>query len=612
MPALFGCVGYPSGDMTSLVGSFESIWGECEVYSFQEGVLGAHAFRGKTALHEINQDSHMAVDGEHSLYMNAKAYAEHGDPVLFSINKNGEIEPGVDCKGNIAVLDQKKKCLYLITEWMGTFPLYYAETPGAIAFSSHLKPLAGLTKAEPDPVGVIQFMRYGYILANRTQFTGIKRLMPGQAIIYQIETHQLTVVETSRLWVDHVTGHDIGELVELFWNCLQKATRRCTLNEEKLALMSSAGWDSRVLFAAIRSQISSADFLGYVHGDIHSRELEITRSIFKDSKLPCHLEDLNNSMFDLDELSYGFDRVENIIFPHWHLAGMKLKKMGFGSVAAGLVGEVIGGHFNFNIDVSNKSKMRFFASNFLGKFGFPQDSATKDISFVYDFLRKNEFDRPWYIDIDFWATIPDILEQINMDIKYTLDRIRSRGVNTSDQLIEAYWAGFRSRHAVAQVLSCRANLDMFHIFADRELLLLSTQIRFEDKIYNSFDKLLLKTYAPELLRYPTAAVLVSAGAPIPVQEVSRFARKISESVRLKMSNFLRSEVKTRHLGWDNFEFLRDGDVIQDIIACIKNPMVNQGALQNFLDKIRRFELKVPLYHVSDQLMKIYTAELMLK
>lgn len=610
MPGIFGAIGEVKGIQKRLTKSFESIWGSCETYSVRDGFLGAHAFFGQSALYAKSGDVHFVVDGESSLYRSASLFAEKGTPELFAISRD-EISSSVDCKGNLAVFDQSKRALYLVTEWMGTFPLYYAEIDGAVFFSSHLKPLAKAVGAQPDPVGIIQFMRYAYTLAERTHFKGIKRLMPGQALVYKLDRKELRIIETSRAWTGQLVDEENIDLaIDRLWDCLKNAVQRCTFDEQQLALMSSAGWDSRLLFAALREQIDNDCFLGYSHGDIYSRELDITERIYKDAKIDCYLEQVNNDLYGLQNLGRGFERVENVIYPHWHRAGVRLSELGVESVTCGILGEVIGGHFNMNIGMTNLEKMRFVFSCFFKKDAFQNN---KELSLIYDFTRKSEFEKPWYVDADFWSSVPDIKEEVNSDIEYTLKKIEDRGVIRADQLLEAYLAGYHgSRCGAAQLLSCRANLNISHVFADQELHLLSSRIPFSFKFYNSFNQALLRRYAPDLLQYPTAAMLVPAGAPILVQEATRMFRKISENLRLRVQTFSKGRVKPKHLGWDNFEFLRDGVVVKTLLDDLRMDVVDKNSMKKFVERIVEFDLNVPLYHLSDQFMKIYTTDLMLR
>ena len=162
MPGIFGGFGCKQEQYEALNNSFKSIWGECESISLPNGFIGGHAFSKDSALHVTREGLHFAVDGENSLYKNASQFAQKGEPSLFQLQKY-RLEPGVCCKGNVAMVDKDNNTLYLATEWTGSFPLYYTRVEDGLLFSSHLRPLSKIVSATPDPIGIIQAMKFAQL-----------------------------------------------------------------------------------------------------------------------------------------------------------------------------------------------------------------------------------------------------------------------------------------------------------------------------------------------------------------------------------------------------------------------------------------------------------------
>ena len=203
--------------------------------------FGGHAFGDASALHVTRDGYHFAVDGESSLYRSAHRFEEKGEPELFRF-QNNELEFGVSCKGNVAVLDQANQILHLATEWTGNFPLYFTEVEGGLLFSSFLKPLARVIRAMPDPVGIIQLMRYCANYEGRTCYKEIRRLMAGQNLVFELNSKRLRVNEISKAHLDYVDEVEFSELRKRIWEAFQGGIQRCLESDSRHALMSSGGW----------------------------------------------------------------------------------------------------------------------------------------------------------------------------------------------------------------------------------------------------------------------------------------------------------------------------------------------------------------------------------
>ena len=608
MPGIFGGIGSGIERYDQLRKLFTATWGECEVFKASNILLGGHSF-DNSSLHVMLKLC-FAVDGESALYRNATLFAKNGKPSLFQL-QNNEVVPETDCKGNIAIFDQENHVLHLATEWTGSFPLYYAKFNGGLVFSSHLKHLAKVISAKADPVGIIEFMRYGYTLAGRTHFKEIHRLLPGQAIVYEAINNRLRVYETSRIWVTQLEGVKIDDIIECVWLTMGDAIRRCLDIDQRHAIMASAGWDSRLLLAAIRGHIEAYRLQGFSHGDVQSRELSIVAHIFENLNIKCHLEPLDNDLYNLQVLQRGFDRVENVIFPYWHRAGVLLSEAGAKSVTAGVFGEVIGGHYGKSMLMGNWEKMAFVASKLLNRGNAVPSKSKEELSAVYDFLRLDHIVKPWYVQPDYWASIPDIREEINADIEKVLHRIEARGIKNADQFIEAYITETRAtQYIMAQLLSCRASLDIANIFGDQGLFSLASQIPLPFKIHNTLTQAVLRKYAGNFLYFPTAAILVSAKTPVFIQELTRIFRVVCTNMSWKAHSYTHGYFKPRFLGWDNFEFLRNGKTLLQLVDNFNNDIVDKKAIEDLIEKVIKFKWKGQLHDLSNQLMKIYTTDLM--
>jgi hypothetical protein len=141
---------------------------------------------------------------------------------------------------------------------------------------------------------------------------------------------------------------------------------------------------------------------------------------------------------------------------------------------------------------------------------------------------------------------------------------------------------------------------------------LSSSIPLKVKFHNLLNQALLAKHSPELLLFPTAAIISNANAPVFIQEISRGLRKILSNLSWRIYYVTHGLIKPSFVGWDNFEFLRDGKMLKVLLENIRNDFVDKKAIEKFLDKLIKYKKYDFLHNVSNQILKIYTTELMLR
>jgi hypothetical protein len=612
MPGIFGGIGCSPALYEALRREFSSPWTDGECVHLAGGLLGGHALGSNRAVYAMTPDLHFAVDGEASLYRNAEAFIQHGKPTLFQMT-SGKVELTRACKGNVAVVDTASRTWSLAAEWTGTFPLYYTDRSDAFVFSSRLRPLARVVGAAYDPMGITEFLLRNYILAGRTHYRGIRRLLPGQVVTYEPDRQRLRVCETSSLWVGAESYRLDGTRFasEAAWDALKNAVWQCLEPEGKHALMMSAGWDSRLLLLAMLERLGPHALLTYSHGDLHSRELRITEAVCRALRIEWRREPLDDALFALDLLQRGFDRVETAAYPFWHRAGLRLANEGVTCISAGVYGEVLGGHYGPPMLLRGGKKITAVGAALLGRTS-SLACRSKDVTqSVYEFLRCRELNKPWYLSRTFWEGLSSPAEAMNADIATTLQRLERRGITTAEQLVEAFIAENRGTQCInAQILSCRATVDIAMPFCHRDLLLLASRIPFATKVHNSLNRKILQLHAPGLLRFPTSATLVPAGMPIFLQEVSRACRWLLTKGLWKLYFVTRGRIGPPNPSWYNFEFLRNSAVLCSLVDDLKSDIWDKEALRRSIAMAARFSRNRPIY--ADVFLKIYSTDLMLR
>lgn len=531
MPGLFGAIGCTQNQGEQLRCHFSSPWGGCQVARLHNGILGGHAFQNQKVLHVLEDGTHFVVDGERTIYQKVETDLFRFSPTL---------ELSKTCKGNVAIAT--KDLWYLATDWSGSFPLYYAQTREGLLFCSRLRPIAQILHAKIDMVGLRQFLHSCYIMSGRTFYQGIARLMPGQVLTYDPASNRVSTEETSKAWV----GLEPVSPSET-WEGLVRAVFNSFDQDCSNAILMSGGWDSRTVLAATTKVIDAKNLLAYYHGGQVSFEKKVTAEVCHSLGVKFHHELLREEIFDLNTLKMGFSRTETVFFSAWHRAALVLSASGADCVSSGVFGECLGGHYGKTMFFHGAQKVFNFLLQGLG-----QDSS---MASIFDALKVQSLVKPSLVHSEVFGNINELQNAMNDDIESSLKRFITRGIQTPDQLVEAFITEHRaSQHISSQMLSCRAYLDVSIPFSDRDFFTLVSRIPITSKLHNALNRRMLQQHFPKVLKVPTAAAPISAAMPIWAQELSRLVRRIVEE-----------RINLPPMSWYDWEFLRNGVVLNNIV-----------------------------------------------
>lgn len=599
MPGLFGVVGSTPEAREQLADAFAAIWPTSQMLEGVGHVLGAHRFGPEAALAAVDDGRLVAIDGESDTY---RRFSE----ALSLSNSASQIESAAidrlrdETVGNVTIVDPVRGRITLSTDPSGTFPLYYCRVGDGLAFCSLTRPLAALTNASTNHHAVRQYLRQAWIVGEETVFHGVHRLLPGQTLRFE-QGGSPVITEGTTAWIRGGDRED--ECIESVWHAIE-SNAASAMQRGPYALMMSGGWDSRTLLAAISWGNAGASC--YSHGDMQSRELQLVRELCDLSDIACRLEPLDDRMFEAQLLADGFNRTESLSFPHWHLAGQLLQEGGTHSVSAGILGEIIGGHYGPTMIGSNLTRARTLLSTLVGS--IPSLVVDRKLD-PRQMLSRSGATSPWYLEQDYAQSLSNEAEHYNGAIEAELDRHTRRGVTDPSALIEAFITEQRgSQYIAAQLRSCRAHLDVCVPYASRAAFVAATQLPLSHRIHNRLSRELLRRHAPTLLQLPMAATLVSARRSILLQEASRAVRKLGESAWYRARKIISPDAVPPRLGWVDFEFLSDSRALHELIESLEQPFWNRSKMA---DRVDRRVLKGTAHPIFDQFMKIKTLDLLL-
>lgn len=616
MPGLYGAIGCPPSGFEILEEHCRSAWngGGCEARHIDGAAVGGHAFAGRCPVRDLDRLV-VAVDGTPGAYeVTAGRGANPEDPIFPIADGFLDLPPGL-C-GNAAALDRESGCLHLAVEWAGAFPLYYARWEGGLVFASLLRPLARLTGADVDPLGLIQYLRRGYVFGDRTPFRGIHRLRAGEVIRFRPERERLERKDRSRLWLGQPVGQE-AELVGRCRNLLDRAVRLALGHANGPALMMSGGWDSRTLLAAACAGREEGDedpsLLGYSHGDVESRELALVRRLCREAGIPCHAEPIDDRVFDPAALRQDCARTGTANFPHWHRSAHVLSELGIDCAMAGVFGEILGGHYGRTMAARGFEKVPALLRAWTS--GGDEVNGDNPVDTAWRVLRlegEGELQH-WYLADEFDRSVPRKRERINKEIRSALNRLRARGIRRPSRLVEACISEHRgSQYIAGQTVSLRTAVDVALPFADRELLRLASRIPARRKVHNAVNRAMLERLDSPLLDHPMAATLVPASAPMPIQEASRAARKLWETAGWRSYFASGRRIGPPGLSWVNFEFLRDGQALHDLVDDLEADIWDRDALRDRVAAVRSGRYPERLHPLFDQLGQVATVDLLLR
>ena len=151
-----------------------------------------------------------------------------------------------------ALLDRRRRRLFIVRDPLGVKPLVYAERDGRLAFGSEAKAVlaSGLVAAEPDEAGLHLAMNVRYIPGERTLFKGIHTLPPGHVLEFgggQTRRYAYAGIDwtpddtLSRAdWLEGIRAH------------YEAAVERQLLSDVPLGVSLSGGIDSSSIVAMMR------------------------------------------------------------------------------------------------------------------------------------------------------------------------------------------------------------------------------------------------------------------------------------------------------------------------------------------------------------------------
>jgi asparagine synthase (glutamine-hydrolysing) len=159
----------------------------------------------------------------------------------------------------LAWWDERDHSLLVARDRFGIKPLYIARRPGLLAVASEIQALAGagLVARDPDPAGVVAFLRWGVVPPTLTFLAGVEALPPGGWRRWTRDgaTESGSLASTTDAWTEQSAAESISDtsLVERAHAAIVDSVRAHLVADVPVGLFLSAGIDSAVIAAAARA-----------------------------------------------------------------------------------------------------------------------------------------------------------------------------------------------------------------------------------------------------------------------------------------------------------------------------------------------------------------------
>lgn len=152
----------------------------------------------------------------------------------------------------LAIYDCEKDILLLSRDRAGEKPLYYWAHENGFVFGSELKTIFSDSRLERrlDTPYLSEYFTIGYVSGENTLVKGVKKLLPGNKLIYSLKNGE---IEISHFWklpeFQSDKNYNEKELVDRLDILLSGAVKRQMISDVPLGVLLSGGIDSSLITA---------------------------------------------------------------------------------------------------------------------------------------------------------------------------------------------------------------------------------------------------------------------------------------------------------------------------------------------------------------------------
>lgn len=169
-----------------------------------------------------------------------------------------------------ALLDRRRGRLFLARDRFGKKPLFYAETPGGLAFASEARALLRhpAVSGDLDHTALIKYFAYGFVPGPRTIHRAIRKLPGGCTMVWDLAAARGEVREywAYRMVPDDPPPGGPERWAEDLRGLLDRAVERRLMSDVPLGFFLSGGVDSTAVVALAARRMGGATLKTFTIG----------------------------------------------------------------------------------------------------------------------------------------------------------------------------------------------------------------------------------------------------------------------------------------------------------------------------------------------------------
>jgi len=491
----------------------------------------------------------LQLEGVNPFYIRHQVHESGNFEVFFGERKDSKtVDFNAPVNGTSITYSVASKKLTVTSDLAGAEPLYYRHINSAILLSNRLDNLIENNDL-PDWEAIHCYLTFGYTLGESTFFENIQQTLSNQRL--EVNTDSL---ELTKQVSDNTPQTINGETLSSNGRTFAKLLSDIMLTYSPMALMMSAGWDSRTLLAPRKSPIATA----YTHGDTSSRECTIAKKLSGTVRTDHYFKDVKGLVIDTELLDEMLTLHGHCLFPIWHLSSKLISEKFSLPIASGVIGARLGGHNGFP-SAGTRFQKSFNSLHLIS----PKIVSKEKII--------NDFKKRLTTPKTFWFTSDkgnEIFSQtstiITKNIHNTLDDYLNETDDFSFAIEKFNYDHVSRQYMMKQPTMAKPFQGYYSPLSHPELLNLVYNVPFKQRIQNRLTRKVIAELNTDLLEFPMAATLIKAKMPILAQEFSRIIRILFEKTFYKLR-------KNRpNLGWFNYEHLYSGDFFETTINSLES------------------------------------------
>lgn len=158
---------------------------------------------------------------------------------------------GLNATASVFIHQRDRDRLAIITDRLGTHPVYYTSIPSGVVFSTSIQ--AVLRHPDVDPTietdDLYSYLAFNHVPGVDTPFEGVHTLPPGAIATIDLSTTALDIERHWRLEYDPI-DRSFSYFVDRFVELLQRVFTERAPDDRRYGILLSGGSDSRLLLSA--------------------------------------------------------------------------------------------------------------------------------------------------------------------------------------------------------------------------------------------------------------------------------------------------------------------------------------------------------------------------